>query len=413
MKAPIANFASLLLALNSVNAAAQAGGPQGSLPTGPVAGDQFLSEFYEWRDDLPADPGVLLRQEQLPSHLWPAHAGKASRLLYSSLDARWSGEILPVSGALFVPRGSPPAEGWPLVAWAHGTLGMADSCSPSWRGMNTRDLGYVDRWLESGYAVVATDYQGLGARGPHPYSFWEAEGRSILDSIRAVRGVDVPIAGKAFITGQSQGSGAALGAARIADGYASELEIVGVAATALLPFMPRNEAEQVLGRAGDSPYYYVYRMLGGGLPGDAPPMDELLTAQGHLLLDAARTGCSPRSVAAEHDITIDNSFTVPWQEIDGLLGPAGAMTPFNVDFPIFLGTGLSDFLIPVERQITTVHSLCERRNAVVWKGYPGVGHGDTLPASFEDALQFARAAFAGSPQSSTCDSLNGGLPTSE
>ena len=413
MKALITTVATLLLAFNSLGATARSADNGRSLPSGGAAGDQFLSEFYQWQEELPADPGVLLRMEQLPSHLWPAHAGKANRLLYSSLDARWSGEMLPVSGALFIPRGNPPAGGWPLVAWAHGTLGMADSCSPSWTGMNTRDLDYVDRWLENGYAVVATDYQGLGARGPHPYSFWEAEGRSILDSIRAVRGIDTPLAAKALITGQSQGSGAALGAARIADSYARELEIVGVAATALLPFIPRNEEEQALGRAGDSPYYYVYRMLGGGLPGGAAPMDELLTVQGHLLLDAARTGCNPRSVAAEHDITIANAFTVPWQEIDELLGPAGAMTPFDADFPIFLGTGLSDFLIPAERQMTTVRALCERQNNVVWKGYPGVGHGDTLPASFEDALQFARAAFSGSPLASTCDNFDEGLSTSE
>lgn len=377
-----------------------------SLPVGTEAGDQFLSEFYSWDENLPAEPGVLLRAEDLPDNLLPSHAGIGQRILYSSIDARWTGDVLPVSGALFVPRGNAPPGGWPLVAWAHGTLGMADSCSPSWVGMKTRDLLYVDRWLEQGYAVVATDYQGLGALGPHPYSFWEAEGRSILDSIRAVRGTNFPIDEQAFITGQSQGSGAALGAARISASYASELDIVGVAATALLPFMPRNEEELALGRAGDSPYYYVYRMLGGGLPDDASPMVELLTAQGHLLLDAARTGCSPRSVAAERGITIDNAFTVPWQEIDGLLGPAGAMMPFDVDFPIFLGTGLSDYLIPVERQMTTVHSLCERQNAVVWKGYAGVGHGDTLPASFDDALQFARAAFAGSPLSSNCDSFD-------
>ncbi len=384
-----------------------------SLPIGTEAGDQFLSEFYSWDEKLPAEPGVLLRAEDLPDNLLPSHAGIGQRILYSSIDARWTGDVLPVSGALFVPRGNAPPGGWPLVAWAHGTLGMADSCSPSWVGMKTRDLLYVDRWLEKGYAVVATDYQGLGALGPHPYSFWEAEGRSILDSIRAVRGANFPIEEKAFITGQSQGSGAALGAASIAGTYAPELDIVGVSATALLPFMPRNEHEHSLAGVGDSPYYYVYRMLGGGLPEGSPAMEELLSEKGHLLLAAALSGCNPRAIAAEHDVTIENAFSVPWRDVDRLLGPAGAMPPFHVDFPVFLGTGLSDFLIPVDRQMTTVHALCSQGNTLLWKGYSGVGHGDTLPASFEDALQFARAAFSGSPLSSTCDSLDEGLPTSE
>ncbi|MEA1146259.1 hypothetical protein U8M64_28080, partial [Klebsiella pneumoniae] len=70
-----------------------------------------------------------------------------------------------VSGALFVPKGTPPVGGWPLMAWAHGTVGSADRCAPSLNERSPRDTRYLNYWLDQGYAIVATDYQGLGTPG--------------------------------------------------------------------------------------------------------------------------------------------------------------------------------------------------------------------------------------------------------
>ncbi|WP_207903972.1 hypothetical protein [Martelella mediterranea] len=44
-------------------------------------------------------------------------------------------------------------------------MGIADAGAPSWTGWRARDVAYLDRWLEEGFAVVATDYQGLGGSG--------------------------------------------------------------------------------------------------------------------------------------------------------------------------------------------------------------------------------------------------------
>ncbi|MBA5745491.1 alpha/beta hydrolase, partial [Escherichia coli] len=66
------------------------------------------------------------------------------RILYASTDGVGGHTPIAVSGALFVPRGTPPAGGWPLVAWAHGTFGMADICAPSWFGRSYRDVRYLN-----------------------------------------------------------------------------------------------------------------------------------------------------------------------------------------------------------------------------------------------------------------------------
>lgn len=142
----------------------QAGNPQ--LTTGPKAGDQDLSPFYRWTEALPGRPGVMLREEAMPAQ--PEITSAAKRILYTSADARWRSGIIPVSGTLYLPTGEPPRGGWPLVAWAHGTLGVADSCAPSWTGHKPRDATYINSWLKNGFAVVASDYQGLGGPGPIP-----------------------------------------------------------------------------------------------------------------------------------------------------------------------------------------------------------------------------------------------------
>ena len=271
--------------------------------------------------------------------------------------------------------------------------------------MNPRDRGYVDRWLERGYAVVAPDYQGLGGPGPHPYTLARAEALSVLDVARAALAMDRRIANRVVIAGQSQGSGAALGAANLAASYAPDVSVKGAIATALLPSYPDPADPAPTEPAGDSPYYLIYRMMSGSLPDGSPPVESLLSDQGRILLEAARTSCTPRVVAEANGITMTNAFAVPVSEIDALVGEAGATTPFRSAFPLLLGTGLADELIPAARQARAVAALCRAGNRVVWKRYAETNHSNTLTRSFDDAEAFARAVLTDAPVSSDCSSL--------
>jgi Secretory lipase len=80
-----------------------------------------------------------------------------------------------------------------LPAWAHGTVGSADVCAPSWAGRSERDITYLNPWLDQGYAVVASDYQGLGTPGGHPCLTTRPEAYSVLDSVRAVEGGELAL----------------------------------------------------------------------------------------------------------------------------------------------------------------------------------------------------------------------------
>ena len=135
---------------------------------GPAHGDAGVSDFYAWKEKVPRVPGRLLRQEPLPDQLMLTNAAKGLRVLYTSTDGIDGKSPIAVSGAIYPPKGTPPAGGWPIVAWAHGTTGTADVCAPSWMERGTRDTDYLNAWLGQGYAVVASDYQGLGTPGGHP-----------------------------------------------------------------------------------------------------------------------------------------------------------------------------------------------------------------------------------------------------
>jgi hypothetical protein len=45
----------------------------------------------------------------------------------------------------------------------------------------------IDEFREAGYVIAATDDQGLGTPGPHPYLVGDSEGMGALDSVRAAR----------------------------------------------------------------------------------------------------------------------------------------------------------------------------------------------------------------------------------
>ena len=107
-------------------------------------------------------------------------------MLYRSTSP--TGAPIAVSGTVAVPKGNAPRGGWPVITWAHGTTGIADACAPSRANvLGGYDNPLLNRWLQAGYAVVRTDYEGLGTPGDHPYLIGVSEGRSVLDMVRAAR----------------------------------------------------------------------------------------------------------------------------------------------------------------------------------------------------------------------------------
>ena len=164
--------------------------------------------------------------------------GAGNRLvLYRSTGV--TGKAIAVSGTVSVPKGRAPKGGWPVITWGHGTTGIADKCAPSRdsgsnpaHGLISYAYPLLQRWLKAGYAVVRTDYEGLGTPGDHPYLIGRSEGRSMLDMVRAARKLDKRLGRRVVIAGHSQGGQSALFAAALAPKWTPELKVRGTLALA-------------------------------------------------------------------------------------------------------------------------------------------------------------------------------------
>jgi alpha-beta hydrolase superfamily lysophospholipase len=168
-------------------------------------------------------PGTLIEAIELAA----PEGMRGWAVLYGSLGA---GDVpIGVSGLVLAPAAA--AREAPILAWAHGTAGLADACAPSRAGFGHPAAGALLSLAALGFTVTATDYEGLGTPGLHPYLVGPSEGRAVLDSIRATKQLTgVPSGAPSAVMGISQGGHAALWSAECAPAYAPELPIAGVVA---------------------------------------------------------------------------------------------------------------------------------------------------------------------------------------
>jgi len=215
-------------------------------------------------------PGTVISSAPLAEQLWSKlkpEASSATQLEYWS--TQWvNGEnyAVKVTGALFVPAGQTPAGGWPVLSWAHGTVGIGDDCAPSRTERSDRDAAYLKHWLKQGYAVVSTDYAGLGSPGVHPYLDGKTAAYSTIDMVRAAQELEPSLAGKWAVIGQSQGGHATLFTTNLAAEYAPEQDFRGGVATG-----PPSQLEYIVSLANplvpdpqfpDLTVYFVYMLSG-------------------------------------------------------------------------------------------------------------------------------------------------------
>jgi pimeloyl-ACP methyl ester carboxylesterase len=374
-------------------------------------GDGGVPAIYKWTGDLP-QAGTLLRSEPLPANLVLPEASRGERILYSSTNGLNDQDRVAVSGALFWPKGDAPAGGWPIVAWAHGTVGTADKCAPSFAGRSDRDVQYLSSWLKAGFAVVATDYQGLGTPGGHPYLAAKPEGYSVLDSVRAVRDRD-GLGERALLVGQSQGAGAAFATAAVAGSYAPDVKLIGTVATGL-PYFSKGTLA-ALARGGDPDVVtptLVYTLLILQLAEQALPNfnpSEYLTERGRQVYDMARTACYREMANAVTSGQVSSKVALAKDPAPVLekLFPILAYPTVRLEKPVFVGTGEVDRDVPPSMQGALVKDACAANTQVVWRRYPDLDHSGTVNASLADSLPFARSLLAGQPVASTCDPTTG------
>jgi pimeloyl-ACP methyl ester carboxylesterase len=352
---------------------------------------------------LDGQPGTLVQKELIDGA--PLGA-TAYRVIYRSTGLK--GEPIFVSGVIVVPQGEPPPDGRPIVAWAHPTSGVVPRCAPSLAIFLFQQIQGLRSFLERGYVVAATDYPGLGTPGPHPYLVGESEARSVIDAVRVAATMPGAGGGKRFtVWGHSQGGQAALFTGMIAQKYAPELSLLGVAAAAPateLATLMEDDINTVGGKNITAMTLWSWHRVFGA------PIDTVVDSRAIPVIDELAHECieSPFDLVARQKTgkPLEKYFlsgggpakTQPWSSLLKDNSPG----PLPPGIPVLLAQGTNDEIIRPDVTRDYMTDICKAGDKVKMIILPNVGHGRAAQASTMDAVNWVVDRFAGRAPPTDC-----------
>lgn len=382
-------------ALAAAVAIALAGAASAEAAKQPEKGPGGLA-FYQPPTELPKGHGRLIWFREAGG-LVPLEGAKWNRnVLYTTKSPQR--DRVAVSGTVSIPEGKAPKGGFPVITYAHGTTGVADVCAPSRNKVGGPVVEYVDyvdpqltAFLEAGYAVLRTDYQGLGTPGPHPYLIGKSEGRSVLDIIRAAQELSPKIGDDYAIAGHSQGGHAALFAAGMAEKWAPEQNLAGTIAYAPASHVKQQaQAIEALTEPSGLTALATLVIYGASTANTGVQPGVLMTGETYAFYPQLDETCLPQLGEP------DSLGGYPPSEL--LREGANTTTLFNVleknnpdvttTAPILLAQGEADTTVfPVFTDLLD-EELRELNDSVDYQKYPGVTHGEIVAAAQPQAMEF-------------------------
>jgi pimeloyl-ACP methyl ester carboxylesterase len=392
--AVIAVAGALLFAAGSERADAKAKKSHATVVKGPKG-----LAFYRPPKGIPNQHGALIWARKASGLVPLADAGYTKLVLYSSRTPQGAKDA--ISGSVSVPKGKPPKGGWPVITWAHGTTGVADVCAPSRDFQGSPDVtgetyinADLNEWLRAGYAVLRTDYEGLGTPGKHPYLIGTSAGRSVLDIVAAARQLDPNISKRYLIAGHSQGGHAALFAAGLASSWQPKLNLRGTVA-----FAP---VSHILDQASLLPALTTPNGLtalatlildGASTQSSAININQILSDRVLQFYPLLQSQCLSRLGAS------DELGGVPPSQLERSGADLSALNPVLAAMNPLVTTS-APILIPQGEADTTVfpiftnqlkNELVGAGDQVTYKTYPGINHVGVVTAGEADALAFFQA----------------------
>jgi len=354
----------------------------------------LLGKFYETPEPLPAGkPGELIRPEQAYDyHL--SYEASTFRILYHSLSAR--GKDVAVSGVVLVPDGAPPAGGWPVIAWAHDFAGSARQCAPSLlKNLNEGPL--LSMYASLGYAVIASDYAGLGTNFSHAAFDTRSNAMDLIFSIPAARAALPQLGKKWVVAGYSQGASVAVGVAE-AVGEMGDPNFLGAVSIAGVA-----DPQEMFERFANGPEHSMLVFLAQGVKTVYPAfrIEEMLAEKAIPLYQYIGNACEARSgpqVAPNEMLKPgwENNLNIKkfWER--NRLGERPAHSPLLVI------SGEADTAVPAEFTARAVDQLCQQKDRVLFVKYPGLNESAVLGNSVSEQLSWIKARFSGLPAPSNC-----------
>lgn len=312
-------------------------------------------------------------------------------------------EPTPVFAHIFVPRYARQTTR-PLYVFGAGTTGLTDGCRTSREAEAGVNWGLYRNHLLAvagqGVIGVLPDYMYFGVREHlQPYFVPEAEGRVLLDAVRATHAffenasLTVRPARGAVFAGFSQGGHAIFAAADIAREYAPEVRISG-----LIGYGPTTNIEQLFREFSvvAAPLIYTYAEIYGKERFDPAVMlqDRWLE---NLNVDVRRLCIlglqnyypwGPEGVFRRPFLTAlrNRQLQTAFPEIHAILAENSTGLSGH-GIPVLILQGGNDVVVNLQDQAEFAQNLRDRGSAVDYIVYPGNRH-DTRQIGFSDALNW-------------------------
>ncbi|KAI7767058.1 hypothetical protein ACKAV7_005323 [Fusarium commune] len=373
-------------------------------------GTAFDFDFYATADNFSTSkPGDLLKLAAIDSSHLNVPAGMTSfRFQYTSRDL--DGSPVPSTGFIAFPFAKPTqGRKFPLVAYAHGTIGVFRGCAPS----SSPSFFNYDSWvplLYRGYAIVATDYAGLGNNyTTHKYTSYAAHANDIYYSVQASRKAFPGVFTEEWMSiGHSQGGGAVWKLSEhplVQDASSGYLGTVAVSPGAKLYDTARVVSDSILSRPDFHQFVLTAEMgmLVYGVrqvfPNYSPPWVAEAMEQRISLANVAQS-CTLAFMSMSFTLTRDE-LIVPDQspatdeklkEFQATNAPAQG---HSASRPLLLIHGWNDTSVLPQGTVEAYHESVAAGNEVHLLRYPGLDHSATLTSSAPAWLEFLDEQFAG------------------
>ncbi|KAL0933896.1 uncharacterized protein CTRU02_210695 [Colletotrichum truncatum] len=377
-------------------------------------GTNFDFNFYATAANFSCSkPGDVLKIKPINSSEISFPAGVATyKIQYTSVDIDDS--IVPSTGFIAFPFARTKTT-FNLVAYAHGTSGVFRGCAPS-TSPNLYDYQSWTTLLLAGYAVIATDYAGLGNNyTAHKYIASAANANDTYWSVVAARQAFPDVLSHEWASiGHSQGGGAVWKLSEhglvqdSASGYLGGVSVAPVSKLydALLGINQLRDFAAYLPSDLDNHAFLALGVLPSAALGikatfpdySAPILSDKMKqrielAQIGQLCDNAISGLAwDLRLDAFSNVTIQSDKRL--QDFQKLNAPAQGD---RASKPLLLILGAEDTIVSQESGEASYADSCRFGNPVHMSIYPGLDHSAVLTASAPEWLAFLQGRFRNSP----------------
>jgi pimeloyl-ACP methyl ester carboxylesterase len=383
-------------------------------------GTSYDPKFYATASNFSgSNPGDLLKLEVFnPDHIHIPSGITAFRFQYTSLN--YFNHTVPVTGFIAFPYTSPfgtdPSH-YRTIAFAHGTIGVFAGCAPS----ATPNFYNYHSWgpiVQAGYAVIASDYAGLGNNATtHEYCAFPALANDLYYSVVAAKRAFGHHLSKQWMSvGHSEGGGVVWKLAEMVSNLEQDSSSAGeyLGTVALAPASKLfNMAEDLLASTsgsstlssdsfGEVPWIVL------GIQRLLPSFDYALlapTMKSRLDLAKIAQTCYYGMIGLTLDLKLHQLVSLSAKGLKFLKKFQEMTAPALGDKnhqPILIIQGLDDTSILPKTTYDSWKSSCSFGNELILKQYPGLDHTSVIRPASSTWLSWINDRFEGKETSGNC-----------